>query len=136
GSIGAMWIVFFLFLVLTIDRGGLSQSIGAGALSRYNYEEIETSRFAFFSRVVSLSPFLTAIFLFYVIKPSLDYNRQKVKYYYFFSFSISLLQTFFGASRGGLLRLFLFQFLVFVLLNRMLKSLIWRHFVFLYCWSF
>ena len=121
GSIGAMWIVFFLFLVLTIDRGGLSQSIGAGALSRYNYEEIETSRFAFFSRVVSLSPFLTAIFLFYVIKPSLDYNRQKVKYYYFFSFSISLLQTFIGASRGGLLRLFLLQFLVFVLVKRNVK---------------
>src|SRR5690606_39957651 len=114
GSIGAMWIVFFLFLVLTIDRGGLSQSIGAGALSRYNYEEIETSRFAFFSRVVSLSPFLTAIFLFYVIKPSLEIVRQKVKYNYIFSFSISFFQIIICVCFGWFISIFLFLFLVFV----------------------
>ena len=120
-SVSALWIVFVLFVILTLDRGGLSQSIGAGALSRYNYEEIETSRFAFFSRIVSLSPFLTAIFLFYLIKPNLKYSRHKIKLYYLFSFCISLLQTFIGASRGGLLRLFLLQFLVFVLVKRNIK---------------
>src|SRR5699024_8910807 len=46
-SIYAFWISIISFTILTISRGGISNAIAQGALSRYSIEEVESSSFAF-----------------------------------------------------------------------------------------
>lgn len=120
-TINWFWVILILFSIIIIEKGGISKAIGAGAISRYNFEELETGTFAFLSRIVALSPFLTAVFFFYLIKQDLNYDKTKIKWYYFSSLIISILLTFISASRGGLARIFVLQFLIFILVKRKIK---------------
>jgi len=117
-SIYAFWISIISFTILTISRGGISNAIAQGALSRYSIEEVESSSFAFLSRIVALLPFLSLIFFYFFLKRKEFSYPNKILFYFYFSLSMSVLQAFISASRGGLLRIFL----MYLLLTTLLKA--------------
>lgn len=121
-SVTFLFITFLMLILLVLDKGGISGYL-SGALARYSFEDSETGSFAFLSRLTSISPFLSAIFFYFLIKKPCGISHRAIKVLFAISIILSLLQVFGGASRGGMIRLLVLLGLVYVLVNRKIKLL-------------
>ena len=115
-------ITAFLMIITVIGKGGVANSLG-GALSRYSLEDVDSGGFAFLSRLTNIAPFLTAIFFYFLIQENMSLSKKLVKFLFYISLSLSLFQIFSGASRGGMLRLFVLLGFVYILVKDRIKLL-------------
>ena len=121
-SIIFLIIAFLMMILLILDKGGVSGYL-SGALARYSFEDADAGSFAFLSRLISIIPFLTTIFFYFLIKKPVGLSKKAITVLFAISLSLSVLQAFGSASRGGLIRLFLLLGLVYVLVYRSIKLL-------------
>ncbi|AKX52909.1 O-antigen polymerase [Thiopseudomonas alkaliphila] len=120
-----LFITIFLMILTVVGKGGVVNSLG-GALSRYSFEDVDSGGFAFLSRLTNVAPFLTSIFFYFLIQKNIGFiglSKKMIKILFYISLGLSLFQVFSGASRGGMLRLFVLLGFIYILVENKIKLL-------------
>lgn len=115
-------LTMIMMVPLVLDKGGLAGYLG-GALRRYSFDDSEAGGFAFLSRLTNIAPFLTTVFFYFLIQRPVGLSKRVIRTLFFISLSLSLLQIFGGASRGGMIRLFVLLSFVYILVKKKIKLL-------------